>query len=156
MAISNAHGASIAPAGIILGVGLGGLLDGILLHQVLQWHSMLSARLPPDTMANMKTNMAADGFFHAVMLFATVTGVVLLWKVLKRRHELPPSGTAFTGYMLAGWGWFNLVEGTINHHILRLHHIVETAGLSTLDWLFLAFGVALIIVGHGVGRRAPT
>jgi len=29
-------------AGIFLGLGLGGFVDGILLHQILQWHHMLS------------------------------------------------------------------------------------------------------------------
>ncbi|PMR77900.1 DUF2243 domain-containing protein [Billgrantia endophytica] len=26
--------------GVIPGVGMGGFVDGILLHQILQWHSM--------------------------------------------------------------------------------------------------------------------
>src|SRR4051794_35429080 len=29
--------------GTILGVGLGGFVDGILLHQILQWHHMLTS-----------------------------------------------------------------------------------------------------------------
>ncbi|ELB87945.1 hypothetical protein Rwratislav_37287 [Rhodococcus wratislaviensis IFP 2016] len=29
--------------GIILGIGLGGFVDGILLHQLLQWHHMLTS-----------------------------------------------------------------------------------------------------------------
>ena len=35
--------AEIRLPGIILGVGLGGFVDGIVLHQVLQWHHMLSS-----------------------------------------------------------------------------------------------------------------
>ena len=34
---------AITLPGIILGVGLGGFVDGILLHQILQWHHMLSS-----------------------------------------------------------------------------------------------------------------
>jgi len=30
-------------AGILFGLGLGGFCDGIVLHQVLQWHHMLSS-----------------------------------------------------------------------------------------------------------------
>jgi uncharacterized membrane protein len=153
MSVAHTYGPSIASPGIVLGIGLGGFLDGILLHQILQWHNMLSAKLPPDTMANMKTNMLADGFFHAFTLLATVIGVALLWNALNRRRELPPSGTAFVGYMLAGWGWFNLVEGIIDHHILQLHHVLEARGVSIWDWLFLTSGVLLIIVGHVMGRR---
>lgn len=29
-------------AGILLGLGLGGFFDGIVLHQILQWHHMLT------------------------------------------------------------------------------------------------------------------
>lgn len=39
-------------AGILLGVGLGGLLDGILLHQILQWHHMLTNVRPIDLLGN--------------------------------------------------------------------------------------------------------
>ena len=30
-------------AGIVLGLGLGGFVDGIALHQIMQWHNMGSA-----------------------------------------------------------------------------------------------------------------
>src|SRR4051812_2193731 len=36
-------------AAILLGVGLGGFFDGIVLHQILQWHHMISTPMPPDT-----------------------------------------------------------------------------------------------------------
>lgn len=70
---------------------------------------MISAKVPPDTMANMKQGMVADGLFHAVTWLATLIGIALLWKALNRRLDELPSGTAFIGYLLAGWGWFNLV-----------------------------------------------
>ena len=34
-------------AGVMLGTGLGGFLDGIVLHQIAQWHNMGSAVVPP-------------------------------------------------------------------------------------------------------------
>ena len=37
----------LVTAGILLGIGLGGFVDGIVFHQILQWHNMLSARIPP-------------------------------------------------------------------------------------------------------------
>jgi len=145
---------SIAPAGIMLGIGLGGFLDGILLHQIMQVHNMISARVPPDTMANMSRGMVADGLFHVFTWAATLIGIILLWKALNRRSETLPLGGAFAGYLLAGWGWFNLVEGIVNHHILGLHHVIERLGVSVWDWLFLASGVVLIIIGHTIGREA--
>ena len=153
MQVKTSKAAAIAPAGILLGIGLGGFLDGILLHQIFQVHAMLSAKVPLDSMANMKTNMTADGLFHAVTWAATLGGIVLLWRALNRRTEPRPSGVGMIGYMLAGWGWFNLVEGIVDHHLLNLHQVVQSLGLSMWDWLFLASGVALIVVGHGMGRR---
>lgn len=145
---------SVRAPGIVLGIGLGGFFDGILLHQILQVHAMLSARVPLDSMANMKANMTADGLFHAVTWLATLVGIGLLWNALTRRTEVRPSGGALTGYMLAGWGWFNLVEGVIDHHLLNLHHVVERLGVSVWDWLYLALGVVLIVGGHGLARAA--
>jgi uncharacterized membrane protein len=111
-----------------------------------------------DSMENMKTNMTADGLFHAVTWTATLIGVALLWKALADREsvDVRPSGTAFIGAMLAGWGWFNLVEGIIDHHVLNLHHVIEALGVSIWDWLFLASGVILIVVGHMMSRKAAS
>jgi uncharacterized membrane protein len=41
----RAHEAVTRPRapGILLGIGLGGFVDGILLHQILQWHHMLTS-----------------------------------------------------------------------------------------------------------------
>lgn len=138
----------------MLGLGLGGFLDGILFHQILQVHAMLSARVPQTSMANMRTNMAADGLFHLGTWVMTAVGIVLLWNALNRRSEFRPSGRAFVGFLLAGWGWFNLVEGIVDHHMLDLHHVVESAGTSFWDGLYLASGVVLIAVGHTMARRA--
>jgi hypothetical protein len=55
-----------ASAGILFGLGLGGFFDGIVLHQVLQWHHMVtSAGYPPTTVENLKLNTLLDGLFHA-------------------------------------------------------------------------------------------
>ena len=44
-------------AGILLGVGIGGFFDGIVFHQVLQWHHLVtSAGHPPDSVENLKLN----------------------------------------------------------------------------------------------------
>ncbi len=37
----------LVAAGLVLGVGFGGFVDGIVLHQILQWHNMLSSVVPP-------------------------------------------------------------------------------------------------------------
>ena len=97
--------------------------------------------------------MTADGLFHAVTWVATLIGVALLWRTLNRYADDRPSGIGLLGYMLAGWGWFNLVEGIINHHVLNLHHVIQALGPSVWDWLFLTSGVVMIAVGHMLGRK---
>ena len=66
-------------AGVILGLGLGGFVDGIVLHQILQWHHMLSSVRPPTTITQMKINMLWYGLFDAATWILTVFGIGLLW-----------------------------------------------------------------------------
>jgi Predicted membrane protein (DUF2243) len=74
-------------AGIFLGLGLGGFFDGIVLHQLLQWHHMLtSAGYPPDSIHNLQVNTFWDGLFHASTYIFVVLGVALLWRAARRRH----------------------------------------------------------------------
>ena len=122
---------------------MGGFVDGILFHQILQIHNMLSARVPTDTLVGAKVNMVWDGLFHSAVWVATAAGIAMLWRAVKRKDVLL-SGRAFSGSALLGWGLFNVVEGVIDHHLLNLHHVYERAGQSVWDWLFLAFGAALI------------
>lgn len=143
----------IIAAGTVLGIGLGGFIDGIALHQVFQVHSMLSGKVPLDSMENMRTNMTADGVFHAVMLLFTLIGIFMLFGAA-RRTDVTYSTRTFAGAMIMGWGIFNLVEGLIDHQILGLHHVVERLGLSIWDWLFLGASVVLIAIGWVMARRA--
>ena len=145
----------LVAAGTLLGIGLGGFVDGILFHQVLQLHSMLSAKLPQDVLINVKISMVWDGLFHALTWVTTVSGIALLWHAGKVT-DCPWCGRILWGGLLLGWGIFNLVEGIIDHHILGIHHVVERLGTSVYDYLFLASGVAFIIVGLLLTRRAKT
>jgi uncharacterized membrane protein len=136
----------LVTAGTVLGIGLGGFLDGILFHQVLQLHGMLTARIPKDTLVAAEINMFWDGIFHAFTWSMTVLGVVLLFRAA-RFPGVRWSGRTFAGALALGFGLFNLVEGTINHHLLHLHHVVESLGVSVWDWLFLASGIVLMGAG---------
>jgi uncharacterized membrane protein len=141
-------------AGLLLGLGLGGFLDGILLHQIFQWHNMLSAVDPPTTMAAMRRNMTADGLFHAATWLCTVWGLVLLWRSF-RGGTAPASGLALLGDVVFGWGVFNLVEGSIDHELLGLHHVREGAQYISYDLTFLVFGgLGLIALGLRVAASA--
>lgn len=139
--------------GVLLGIGLGGFVDGILLHQILQWHHMLtSAGYPADSLSNLTVNTLADGLFHAATWIATGLGLWLLHRAVRR-------GAAWSGYrllggMAIGWGAFNLVEGIVDHHVLGLHHVREGAANVLLwDLGFLASGVVLVGIGVALSRR---
>jgi uncharacterized membrane protein len=140
-------------AALILGVGLGGFIDGITLHQIAHWHQMLSAVMPPESMEAMKRNMVADGWFHLATWLVTLVGVLVLWSAASVSGRLPTL-RSFVGYMLIGWGGFNLVEGIVNHHVLELHHVRDLpAHAPGYDWLFLGLSVALVLVGRALREQ---
>jgi uncharacterized membrane protein len=140
-------------AGITIGIGLGGFVDGIALHQIVHWHNMGSARVPPTTMDALERNMVWDGLFHVLTWLITLAGVYLLLTDARRGGPLP-SVRAFTGQLIIGWGVFNLVEGIIDHHILSLHHVRDLpVHVPTYDWLFLLVGgIGFILVGWVMAR----
>lgn len=143
-------------AGIVLGIGLGGFADGIVLHQILQLHNMLSNKRFPNTVADLEINMFWDGLFHAFTWATTLIGVSLLWKVTGRR-EVDRSGKVLAGSMLMGWGIFNFVEGIVDHLVLQIHHVVQRAPEPVRlmwDLFFVAVGgVLLIAIGRGIIRK---
>ena len=140
-------------AGITLGIGLGGFVDGIALHQIAHWHNMGSARLPPTTLHALKQNMVWDGLFHAAVWVVTLAGVYLLLADARLGRVLP-SARAFSGQMLFGWGLFNLVEGVIDHHLLDLHHVRDLpVRVPAYDWAFLLLGgLGLMALGWAMAR----
>ncbi|MFC0134318.1 DUF2243 domain-containing protein [Massilia eurypsychrophila] len=146
-------------AGVWLGLGLGGFFDGIVLHQILQWHHMLtSAGYPADSVETLKVNTFWDGMFHASTYIFVAIGLAVLWRAARRPH-LPWSGKMLAGSMLMGFGIFNVVEGIVNHHILQIHHVNETVPAN--QWIywdggFLLWGAAMLIGGRlllNAGKR---
>lgn len=141
-------------AGLVLGVGLGGFVDGILLHQILQWHNMLSSVAPPTDLVTMKYNMVWDGLFHAATWMMCAVGVALLFRA-GRRPNVAWSGQLLTGSLIAGWGLFNFVEGLIDHQLLQIHHVHPGANQGAWDAGFVVLGgVGLLAVGAGLARRS--
>jgi uncharacterized membrane protein len=142
----------LVAAGILLGAGLGGFVDGIVLHQILQWHNMLSGQLPPDTLVRAKVNMYWDGLFHAAVWVLTAIGLAMLWAATGRA-DVPHSGRTLAGGLLLGWGLFNVIEGIIDHELLGLHHVYEyTPNHLPADMGFLALGLALLLGGGALVR----
>jgi uncharacterized membrane protein len=140
--------------GIVLGLGLGGFLDGVVLNMLLGWHHMLSGWYPLTTPRNIRFNTLGDGLFQAACLGLVIVGIIMLARAgpgLARTD-----GMRLFGWIIAGWGVFNLVEGLIAHFVLSVHHVrhgdfqnLYDIGFLGVGALFLAFGGAL---GH---RRSP-
>ena len=145
----------LVQAGLLLGVGLGGFFDGIVFHQILQWHQMLSAHPDPSIATDMHLNMFADGVFHLVTWSFTIGGVVLLWRAW-RLPNVPPSGRVLFGSAIVGWGLFNLVEGTVNHFLLGIHHVWPEGPGGVLLWdvAFLVWGLLFLVGGYAIVRSA--
>lgn len=131
----------------LIGIGMGGFVDGILFHQILQWHQMLSAKLPPDTLTNKSINMFWDGIFHSFVWLTTIIGIMMLWRLIKRR-DIVASTSLFTGGLLLGWALFNIIESIVDHYIFVLHNVKENSPHP--QWWnhgFMAFSLILLIIG---------
>jgi uncharacterized membrane protein len=154
--VEQAEGFPIS-AGILFGLGLGGFFDGILLHQVLQWHHMLtSAGYPADSVRNLEINVLWDGVFHMSTYLFTAAGLYNLWRYSRKSH-IRWSGKLLPATILMGFGIFNLIEGLLDHHLLGIHHVNETVPRE--QWIywdvgFLLWGAAMLLGGWLLLRAA--
>lgn len=139
-----------------MGIGLGGFVDGIVLHQIFQWHHMVSHQTTTGTVSGLELNTLADGLFHAATWVFVLTGSVVML-VSWRRGRMSPNLPFHAGLLLAGWGLFNVVEGVVNHHLLELHHVRDDlGGPASWDVGFLIFGAVLVVGGWLLYRRGRT
>jgi uncharacterized membrane protein len=133
-------------AGMLLGVGLGGFIDGIVLHQILQWHGMLSGVLAPVDLVSSKVGMFWDGIFHAAMWAFAACGLWRLW-VAAAHRPLRGQGSRFVAALFLGWAVFNVAEGIIDHQLLGLHHVRDfVAWRAPWDWSFLGLSAVMGVV----------
>jgi uncharacterized membrane protein len=140
----------VRASGLLIGIGIGGLVDGIVLHQLLQWHHLVSERTD-----DVGLNTLADGLFHGATAVALIIGVALLHRA---GHEgrRAWTGRELLGWVLVGWGGFNLVEGLVDHQMLQIHHVRPGPGELWWDLGFLALGAILCLVGALLVRSART
>lgn len=153
--VQAAPSTTTSKAGILIGVGMGGFVDGILLHQIFQWHNMLSNWIPPATMETMSLNMVWDGIFHAFVWLVTIAGVLMLWQVAYHGGAVPRFAS-FIGQLVFGWGLFNLIEGVIDHQILAIHYVRQVPNYTVYNLTFLAVGgVLFLALGWMLMRSEP-
>ncbi len=140
---------------ILIGAGLAGLIDIGFFHLILQSHHSMSNIVSPNVVESLKINIVGDGLFIVLSTIFLVTGFVLLKKdytaSLKNNTEtsLILSKKFFTGLLLIGFGLFNVIEGIIDHHILGIHHVIETTDPLGWDLLFLFVG-GFLFIGIGI------
>ena len=143
----------LVQAGVLLGVGLGGFFDGIVFHQILQWHHMASAVTDTTVVSDLRLNVLLDGFFHAATYVFTVLGIVLLWRAW-RTSTVPASGRTLFGSVVLGWGLFNVTEGLVDHQLLGIHHVWPAGPGPVVLWdlAFLAWGLLFLVGGYTIVR----
>jgi uncharacterized membrane protein len=137
----------------VLGFAVGGFFDGILLHQILQWHHLLSAVAAVD---DMRLQVLWDGLFHSLMYVIAAAGLVGLWRVHRRGSAV--GGAAFAGALLVGFGTWHIVDAVLSHWLLGIHRIrqgSENVLLWDLVW-FALFGVLPVLIGLRLGRGGGT
>lgn len=128
----------------VLGFALGGFFDGILLHQILQWHHLLS--LVPEV-SSLRLQVLWDGYFHALMY---VIAAASLWGLWRARNDVRGRwGLQTFGAVLIGFGVWHVVDSLLSHWVLGIHRI-KLDSPNPLMWdliWFFAFGVLPILIG---------
>lgn len=138
--------------GGVLGFGLGGFFDGILLHQILQWHHLLS--LVPGG-GDLRWQVLWDGVFHALMFVVAAAGLTGLWRAHRRGDAVRGSG--LFGAVLVGFGLWHAVDAVLSHWLLGIHRIrIDSPNPLAWDlgWL-VVFGLGPIAAGWWITRGAP-
>lgn len=146
--------ARLALAGGVLGFSLGGFFDGILLHQVLQWHHLFSL-VPGEVWRDIRAQIMMDGWFHVLHFVIAVVGLALLWRA-RRDFSGTGSDRKLIGAALLGFSCWQFVDVVLFHWILMIHRIrvdVPNPLAYDLGWLLL-FGVSSLAAGLWLWRGA--
>jgi uncharacterized membrane protein len=129
---------------LLLGVALGGFFDGILLHQILQWHHLLSL-IPAVT--DLRMQVLWDGYFHLFMYVLALAGLWGLWRAKRQQEEI--AGRSLLGALSAGFGVWHMLDGVLSHWLLGIHRIKidsEMPLMWDIGWFFV-FGLLPALVG---------
>ncbi|MDI5789206.1 DUF2243 domain-containing protein [Bacillus licheniformis] len=128
----------------LFGVGIIAMIDGIIFHQLLQWHSVYM-----DT--DRSHQIMSDGLFH---LFRSSSFHRRNPAVEQGRTWQQPAAAHLWGASLLGAGWFNFLEGIINHHLLQIHHVNQLSPNRLLfDFAYDASGLLIILAGWLIYRK---
>lgn len=144
-------------AGVLLGLGLGGMAHGIVFHEILQSHHTMSAWLPPETLQDLRLNQFVDGLFLALMWAFVLLGLVLLYGAGRGTLRWW-SASGLLGAGLLGWGLFEVLDGLVCHYWLGLNLLMgapgEPAEPGVLEAALLACALLLMLSGALLLRRS--
>lgn len=158
-AVSSAdavHPRAFEWAGYTLGFAMSGFFDGILLHQILQWHHLLSG-IERGALGDLRVQVMADGVFHALMYGIAAIGLWLLYRA-REAFAIPHAPRRLLADFWIGFGVWHVVDAVLSHWITGIHRIrmdSPTPLLWDLIWLFL-FGVIPLLVGIRMRRTGTT
>jgi uncharacterized membrane protein len=138
-------------AGVVLGFGLGGLVDVLIFHLVLRTHHLISGWVPPTTPRALQLNLVADGAFSLLMLAIMAVGFRMLWRTAER-SDVPWSAGLYAGAVVVGMAIFNLYDGTVDHYVLEMHHVTQGLRPDAFDVLWVVGSVVLLVAGVLVVR----
>ncbi|HEV2921161.1 MAG TPA: DUF2243 domain-containing protein, partial [Actinomycetota bacterium] len=95
MADRRIDGPSLLWPGVLVGIGIAGTLDEVVLHQLLAWHHFYDRSSPT-------AGLVSDGLFH---LLSTTILVIGIFQLVERRHTTPdPPRLALAGILLGAGG----------------------------------------------------
>jgi uncharacterized membrane protein len=151
--ISSTMGSGrLRTAGFLLGFALAGFFDAILLHQVLQWHHLLT-EMQSDPFHDRSVQILADGLLDLLMYVIAAAGLWLLWSA-RREFAEPGADRLLLARGLIGFGVWHMLDGLVVHWLLGLHHIRADSPnplFWDLLWFFL-FGVLFVAAGWRLER----
>ena len=131
-------------SGFLFGCGIAAsVIDLFVFHLGLQWHHFYD-------LSTTEVALLADGIFHAFGWFITVTGLFLLADV-RRRAEVRWARWGWA--VVAGVGFFQLLDGVLNHKVLGIHQIRYGVDLLVYDVTWIGSAVLLLVVGLVMLRR---
>jgi len=142
--VAPERGGKFSIGWLLIGFALAGFFDGILLHQILQWHHLLSG-LADSVASNLPFQLLADGLFHLLMYVIAVLGGMVL---LGYGSSEEKSGPVLRP-VLFGFGAWHVLDAFISHWVLGIHRIrmdSEIPIVWDLAWLAV-FGIAPIVIG---------
>jgi uncharacterized membrane protein len=126
--------------GLLLGIGLVGTLDEVLLHQLLQWHNFY-------VHADQHWRLVSDGLFHLVTSTLLLVGAWRLW-YSRWSFARAGCGRRLMAGIVLGMGAFNLYDGLIQHKVLQLHPVREgVVDQLPYDLAFNGVAILLLLIG---------